>query len=164
MNLIQTLVAIASLALVPASVAVPSASTAPAVKVLSTEHRKHGVMGNSDGFVAYQSNVTVSYAVRNDAYVKSVGVRYTNDSWASYYEAPASYVSTLPQEGLELWSTVIERGYHNSPEPTVEYEFAAFVAYNNGPRIWDQGNNYKLTNVTWYCGDRFQGFVCPTVV
>ncbi|KAJ3168455.1 hypothetical protein HK101_011627 [Irineochytrium annulatum] len=152
MHLIQALVAVASLVLVPTSIAAPSASTAPAVQVLKTEHFLRGLMGNPDGFAVFDSNVTVTYAVRNDAFVKSVGVRYTNDSWMTFHEAPASYVSDLPQPGLELWSTNLLRGVHTTnDDDSIAYEFAAFVAYNNGPRIWDQGNNYKLANVYWEC-------------
>ncbi|KAJ3297813.1 hypothetical protein HDU76_006523 [Blyttiomyces sp. JEL0837] len=50
----------------------------------------------------------VQFAVKNKAFVKDVGVRFTNDSWASYYEAPARYSSNLGG-GYEMWNLTVSK-------------------------------------------------------
>ncbi|KAJ3308911.1 hypothetical protein HDU76_003778 [Blyttiomyces sp. JEL0837] len=90
----------------------------------------------------------VQFAVKNKAFAKQVGVRYSNDSWAHQYEAFAQYNSNL-DNGYELWSLTVDRGpFWNFEYDKVqaETEIAAFVAYNKGPRAWDPANNYYIRN------------------
>ncbi|KAJ3399903.1 hypothetical protein HDV05_001456, partial [Chytridiales sp. JEL 0842] len=89
-------------------------------------------------------SIVVEFAVKNLAFTKEVGVRYTNDSWKTYTEALASFDKVLDQNGYELWSLSIYRGIHSNREPITEYEMAAFVSYDNAPRVWDPNGNYFI--------------------
>ncbi|KAJ3104406.1 hypothetical protein HDU97_009285 [Phlyctochytrium planicorne] len=94
-----------------------------------------------------QSFVSVNLAVKNRAYVKIVGVRYTNSSWASNYEAFANYKSDLTN-GFELWSLTIPTGPSLPTALQPEYTLAAFVSFNNADRVWDPLNNYNVIHKT----------------
>ncbi|KAJ3399309.1 hypothetical protein HDV05_001858, partial [Chytridiales sp. JEL 0842] len=93
---------------------------------------------------SYRSYFVIDLAVKNSAYNKQVGIRFSNSSWASYDEAFATYVGKLDEKnGIETWQVLVDRGYRSPyAESTPEYEYAAFVSYDKKERIWDANNNY----------------------
>jgi len=100
----------------------------------------------------YEQYFWVDLRVRNDAYQKSVGVRWTPDQWASYQDATATFAETLA-DGYERWHVEVKvgtfrTGYNAVPRPE-EIELAAF-AQMNGVTSWDPGNNYYVFRpVSW---------------
>ncbi|KAJ3104405.1 hypothetical protein HDU97_009284 [Phlyctochytrium planicorne] len=95
-----------------------------------------------DGF----GNVTVALAVRNKAFQKSVGVRFTTDGWNTYSEAFGTYRSNLAN-GFELWGlTIPTKLIENAIIP--DHTLAAFTSYSQAPRVWDPKNNYYSYGAT----------------
>ncbi|KAJ3104412.1 hypothetical protein HDU97_009291 [Phlyctochytrium planicorne] len=111
------------------------------VSLLATGEQFQCVIFESHGGCIGDSNITVSLAVANKAFVKEVGVRYTNNSWTDIYEAFGTYERKL-DNNFELWNIVIPRGRVGSYSERPEYILAAFTSYNKGPRAWDPSNNY----------------------
>ncbi|KAJ3273237.1 hypothetical protein HDU76_010829, partial [Blyttiomyces sp. JEL0837] len=103
----------------------------------------------SGSYLGFDHNtyyIDVQFAVKNKAYVKDVGVRITTDGGANYFEdLKAHFNATLGGE-YELWTLNIDRGTYwtNDPITKEEYELAAYVSYNNGPRSYDPNNNYYV--------------------
>ncbi|KAJ3289475.1 hypothetical protein HDU76_007530, partial [Blyttiomyces sp. JEL0837] len=114
------------------------------VSIINTYHTETYLDGE-DGIYKYGFTFQVDFAVKNNAFVKEVGVRFTNNSWTNRYEAQAHYNTTL-DNGYELWTWSVDRGAFWSYQPgaQAEYELAAYVSYNNGPREWDPRNNYYI--------------------
>ncbi|KAJ3297812.1 hypothetical protein HDU76_006522 [Blyttiomyces sp. JEL0837] len=92
-------------------------------------------------------SIDIQFAVKNKAFAKDVGIRYTNDSWTNVYEAAATYNSNLGG-GYEMWNVTINRGtfWTSNPDYDRQYEVAAFVSYNKAAREWDPSNNYLVYN------------------
>ncbi|KAJ3104408.1 hypothetical protein HDU97_009287 [Phlyctochytrium planicorne] len=159
MLLSVNLIAIAIANLVSRAVAAPSPSVPHAafeypygtsdVSIISTLSDFKEIPG-SRGYVG-NINVVVNLAVRNKSFKKLVGVRYSNSSWASQYEAFGSYQGPL-DNGFELWTVSIPRGQHVINEVNPEYELAGFASFDAAPREWDPQNNrfvyYKATPAT----------------
>ncbi|KAJ3104402.1 hypothetical protein HDU97_009281 [Phlyctochytrium planicorne] len=112
------------------------------VAVVNTSHQETFIYG-THGFYLYSYNVTVQLAVKNKAFNKVVGIRYTNSSWSDYYEAFATYTSKI-DANYELWTLTIDRGNHYTSEPRPEYIVAGFASYNQGARVWDPRNDYYI--------------------
>ncbi|KAJ3277262.1 hypothetical protein HDU76_010454, partial [Blyttiomyces sp. JEL0837] len=114
------------------------------VSIINTYHTET-YLGGEDGFYDYDYSLQVDFAVKNVAFVKEVGIRFTNNSWSNYYEAQAHYNKTL-DNGYELWTLFMDRGgiYNVDPASAAEYELAAYVSYNKAPRQWDPRNNYYI--------------------
>ncbi|KAJ3104411.1 hypothetical protein HDU97_009290 [Phlyctochytrium planicorne] len=112
------------------------------VSVVATNEAFKCVSPQSHGICNGELNVTVALAVRNRAFVKDVGVRYTNDSsWSFVNEVFGSYDRKLNDQ-FELWNVVIPVGAVGSFSQRPEIVMAAFTAYNKAPRVWDPQNNY----------------------
>ncbi|KAJ3104400.1 hypothetical protein HDU97_009279 [Phlyctochytrium planicorne] len=112
------------------------------VAVVNTQHQETVIFGKY-GITLSSYNVTVQLAVKNKAFNKVVGIRYTNSSWSDYYEAFATYTSKI-DANYELWTLTIDRGTHYNTEPRPEYIVAGFASYNQGPRVWDPRNDYYV--------------------
>lgn len=80
-------------------------------------------------------------AVRNLAFHKSVGVRYSGDAWQTYRIAHAKFEQDLG-DGWERWGLDVELGTGQNP-PHAEIELAAF-AQMDGETRWDPKNNYYV--------------------
>jgi hypothetical protein len=93
---------------------------------------------------SFESTITVELAVKNKAFNKQVGIRFTNDSWSTMDEAFGSYKGRLDNIGYEVWTVTIKRGQRPAWTPTPEYEVAAFVSYNRAARVWDPKNNFFI--------------------
>ncbi|KAJ3116677.1 hypothetical protein HDU96_009028 [Phlyctochytrium bullatum] len=114
------------------------------VSVVATLDQRRSIV-YTHGFALVDFNITVQLAVKNTAYVKDVGIRYTNASWTLFYEAPATYVKKL-DDNYELWTVLLQRGayWSNDFNFNPEYEIAAYVSYNKGVRSWDPLSNYYV--------------------
>lgn len=80
-------------------------------------------------------------AVRNDAFTKVVGVRYSWDGWRTYKVAWATYEGDLGG-GFERWGLDVELGT-STQQPYREVELAVF-AEMNGVTHWDPKNDYYV--------------------
>ncbi|KAJ3104403.1 hypothetical protein HDU97_009282 [Phlyctochytrium planicorne] len=112
------------------------------VHVVSTSHSERFIYGYN-GYVLSDWNVTVQLAVKDLAFKKVVGIRYTNDSWVSYSEAFAFFTSKIDST-YELWTLTIQRGAHSNQEPRPEYIVAGFASYDQAARVWDPRNDYYV--------------------
>ncbi|KAJ3104401.1 hypothetical protein HDU97_009280 [Phlyctochytrium planicorne] len=109
------------------------------VSVVSTQSSGSTV----DGSDTVNSTVSVLLAVRNKAFKKAVGIRFTNNTWATYNEAFGSYFNNI-DANFELWVVEIDRGTRLINETVPEYIVAGFVSYNQGARVWDPRNDYYV--------------------
>ncbi len=82
----------------------------------------------------------VDLRVRNDAFDKRIGIRWTDNGWASVNVAWAQYEGTLA-DGFERWGIDVKIG--EGQRPPTEIEFAAF-AEMNGTTAWDPHNNHYI--------------------
>ncbi|MGA9523050.1 MAG: hypothetical protein WBV82_16395 [Myxococcaceae bacterium] len=82
----------------------------------------------------------VDLRVRNDAFNKQIGIRWTDNGWASAKVAYAKYEETLP-DGFERWGIDVTIG--EGVVRPAEIEFAAF-AEMNGTTSWDPHNNHAI--------------------
>ncbi len=83
-------------------------------------------------------NFVINATLQNYAYEKDVVVRYTDDNWATYKEAPMSYSSTN-ENGTELWTTKL------SVDSDKRDSFEYCIRYTaNGTTYWANnfGKNY----------------------
>ncbi|KAJ3104410.1 hypothetical protein HDU97_009289 [Phlyctochytrium planicorne] len=100
------------------------------------------VKDSKPGYCIGDSNIEIQIAVRNKAFKKDIGVRYTNETWfGRIYEAPATFTKALDKD-FELWKVTLPRGLVSNQEPKPEYEIAAYASFQSGPRVWDSKNNY----------------------
>ncbi|KAJ3319727.1 hypothetical protein HDU76_000455 [Blyttiomyces sp. JEL0837] len=119
-----------------------------AVSVINTFHQET-LLGGTRQDAIFNETFTVQFAVRNDAYVKQVGIRYSSDNWVTYNESTqATYTSKL-NNNYELWTLnfyrdIVHACCEGSNPGTGYWAIAAFVSYNNGPRQWDPKNNYNI--------------------
>ncbi|KAJ3216998.1 hypothetical protein HDU67_008643 [Dinochytrium kinnereticum] len=113
------------------------------VSVVNTSHTERLVFATKFGSKQFDYNFKVLLAVKNKAFEKEVGIRYTNDSWATYSEALATYTQPLDND-YELWTVSLYRGSFWSYEGDRENEVAGFVSYNKDGRVWDPRNNYYI--------------------
>ncbi|KAI8817314.1 uncharacterized protein EV422DRAFT_542380 [Fimicolochytrium jonesii] len=93
-------------------------------------------------------NFTATLAVRNKAFEKDVGVRWSDDNWQTSKEASAHYVANLDQPGFERWEVLagqwstISYLPQGDPDPT----FTAYASFAKGPRVWDPRPNYAIVH------------------
>lgn len=90
----------------------------------------------NDGPVLFTSSSNyfgANIVVKNLAYNKKVGIRYSDDNWTTYSDIPANYVATSSDNTLDYWNVNVP----GSGEYAVYYEV-------NGIKYWDNnfGNNY----------------------
>ncbi|KAI8824012.1 uncharacterized protein EV422DRAFT_564719 [Fimicolochytrium jonesii] len=88
---------------------------------------------------------SVQIAVRNKAFEKQVGIKWTQEAWSSSEEVPAHYVGGL-DSGFELWE-VTDVGPFDSTKYPMEFwdpAFTAYASFANGPRVWDLYPNYNV--------------------
>jgi hypothetical protein len=98
------------------------------------------IIRGCSGFCVSTYKMWIDLAVRNDAFHKVVGIRYTSDGWHSHRDVYAQYEGQL-QNGYERWGIELERSTGISMPPDIEY--AAFVEMN-GRRFWDERNNHYV--------------------
>lgn len=86
----------------------------------------------------YGSGVKINAVLQNYAYEKDVKVRYTTDNWASYNDAPLSYVNTKA-DGTETWTVTLN--VDKAQLDGFEYALSYTV---DGETYWDNnfGKNY----------------------
>ncbi|KAJ3308912.1 hypothetical protein HDU76_003779 [Blyttiomyces sp. JEL0837] len=113
------------------------------ISVINTYHNEQFI-GGEGGFYITNDTFQVDFAVKNKAFVKEVGIRFTNDSWSNFYEAQGQYTGKLDNNGYEIWTLNFWLGMRYSTDPKPEYEIAAYVSYNKGLRSWDPKNNYFI--------------------
>ena len=81
-------------------------------------------------------NYSANIVVKNLAYNKKVGIRYTENNWATFTDIPATYVATSNDNTLDYWNVSLPINHYNG-EWAVYYEV-------NGVKYWDNNfeNNY----------------------
>ena len=90
----------------------------------------------------YNGSNTLRVALQNYAYQKNVFVRYTNDGWNTYTDAPLSYYETN-ENGTETWTGSVVR----TAEDWHDFEYC--VCYQvNGQEYWANnfGENYTISH------------------
>lgn len=68
--------------------------------------------------------------VKNLGYNKNIGIRYSEDNWATFRDIPASYRATSSDNTLDYWFVVVP----GDGEYAVYYEV-------NGVKYWDNNHN-----------------------
>lgn len=109
-----------------------------AVKVISQGNWSE-VLGCS-GQCEQRFHFWADLSVRNDAYQKDVGARWSADGWKSFQTVQASYVGDLGN-GYEKWHLEAVIGEGTSQPDEVEF---AVYASMNGTTSWDPNNNYYV--------------------
>ncbi|KAI8921849.1 hypothetical protein DFJ77DRAFT_749 [Powellomyces hirtus] len=96
------------------------------------------------GMCTRTSNFTVGIAVRNKAFEKQVGIKWSGDDWFTSAEVPAHYVGNLNNE-FELWEVTAGpfTWMNHLPEQYPDPAFTAYASFANGARAWDAYPNYN---------------------
>lgn len=88
----------------------PSAALAQGeVEVLRARRALSYLSSNGNGASIYRAEATVDLAVKDLAYAKEVGVRFSTDDWRTSAEARAHWVARLA-DGREHWRAVVDLG------------------------------------------------------
>ncbi|KAJ3284988.1 hypothetical protein HDU76_008201, partial [Blyttiomyces sp. JEL0837] len=103
---------------------------------------------------SFEVQIAVRHFVfKNNAFPKDIGIKYTNDSGVTFYEAQAEYSGILDEvshsdvdKGFDLWTVTIERGpiWFSDPAVHAQYEVIAYASFNGGERVWDPKGNRKI--------------------
>ena len=118
----------------------PSADTPPCVIIgVPNVLAANWIFGS--GTVDSSGNLNVFVLLKNIAYQKQVGIRYTTDNWQTYQNAFGTYLqdylpySTPHQLGAESWQIVVPVGVGATGQYAVFYSV-------EGTTYWD--NNFGL--------------------
>lgn len=97
----------------------------------------------------YQNKTTINFeaVVKNIAYQKDVGVRYTDDNWASYKNVALKYDRPIEGTNSEVWTGRIEI----DSSKTSSFYFCGYYTVN-GTTYWDNnfGANYNINYTYQY--------------
>lgn len=142
---------------------VPGAALAGNVERLADGAWNGATYGWGPKTTRTDKNLWVDLSVANLCYAKSVGIRWTDDGWASWHDAAAWYEGGLAG-GREQWGVDIlpfggflydgqwgrwvtwTGAVRNEPDAAVEVEYAAW--FTCGGEVWwdnNGGANYTLT-------------------
>ncbi|KAJ3273956.1 hypothetical protein HK104_004195, partial [Borealophlyctis nickersoniae] len=96
-----------------------------------------------DRRINYKFNVNL--AVRNKAFEKSVGIRWTWNNWKTYNDSTAAFVRKIDDQ-FELWSVNVDAGtsWSASGSQPDEISFTAFASFAKGETQWDPLANYWI--------------------
>lgn len=88
-----------------------------------------------------KTTINVTAVVKNIAFQKVVGVRYTDDDWASYQNVELKYSAPIEGTNSEIWTGTIEI---DSSEKS-SFHFCGYYTVN-GVTYWDNnfGANYNI--------------------
>ncbi|KAI8850739.1 hypothetical protein BC829DRAFT_148278 [Chytridium lagenaria] len=93
---------------------------------------------------AFDSELTVGLVVRANLTKKVVGIRFSNDTGATFDEVTAKFHQRIKGQEYEDWIATIYRGLRYSYDPPVEYEYNGFVTLDGGERIYDPYGKYYM--------------------
>ena len=93
------------------------------------------------GSYPYFSYYTVSATLQNYAYHKDVKVRYTDNNWKTFKDAPLSYKYTN-EDGTEQWATAVTA----NPANYSDFQYCVYYTVN-GKTYWANnfGKNYDVS-------------------
>jgi hypothetical protein len=122
----------------------PLAAAQDEVRVLRSRRALSYLSSNGNGASIYRAETHVDLGVRNVAFAKQVGVRWTSDDWRTWNDAAASYVGPLG-DGTERWRVTIDHGTIGTnvmlggERGNMGPAFVRFAAYlrANGRERWD---------------------------
>lgn len=107
--------------------------------VLGTANIKVGRISTSETINGTVINFSVT--VKNLGFAKNVGIRYTDDNWASYKQVELKYDHSISGTNNEVWTGSITI----DPNKKNAFQFCGFYTVN-GNTYWDNnfGANYDI--------------------